>query len=70
MSSLFVIFFLGGGLIEVVRINLNFFSKNILFVCFNQEFFFAFKTIIVTFFFIFVRANFPRFRFDQLMFIG
>jgi NADH-quinone oxidoreductase subunit H len=28
------------------------------------------KTIIITFLFIFVRANLPRFRFDQLMFIG
>jgi NADH-quinone oxidoreductase subunit H len=43
---------------------------NSLISCLEHEFFFAFKTIIITFLFIFVRANLPRFRFDQLMFIG
>jgi NADH:ubiquinone oxidoreductase subunit H len=33
-------------------------------------FFFAIKSISITFFFIFVRANLPRFKFDQLMYIG
>ena len=28
------------------------------------------KTVILAFLFIFVRANLPRFRFDQLMYIG
>ena len=36
----------------------------------NQELIFAIKTIIITFLFIFIRANLPRFRFDQLMHIG
>lgn len=34
------------------------------------SFVFALKTITITFFFIFVRANLPRFRFDQLLYIG
>jgi NADH-quinone oxidoreductase subunit H len=70
MSSLFVIFFLGGGLFEIIRINLNFFSYSLLLSSLIQEFFFAFKIILITFFFIFVRANLPRLRFDQLMYIG
>lgn len=70
MSSLFVIFFLGGGLVEISRINIHTFISNSLFNSLEQELFFSIKTIIITFFFIFVRANLPRFRFDQLMFIG
>jgi NADH-quinone oxidoreductase subunit H len=62
MSSLFVIFFLGGY---------NF-------MCFDNCFvasivhiiIFSIKSILLTFLFIFVRANLPRFRFDQLMNIG
>jgi NADH-quinone oxidoreductase subunit H len=34
------------------------------------EFWFSFKTTIFCFLFIYVRANFPRFRYDQLMVIG
>ena len=70
MSSLFVIFFLGGGIFEIFRVNLNLFFNNNILNCLEQEFFFSLKTIIITFLFIFVRANLPRFRFDQLMFIG
>ena len=70
MSSLFVILFLAGGIFEFLSFNLNFFLHNSLISCLEHEFLFSFKTIIVTFFFIFVRANLPRFRFDQLMFIG
>jgi len=67
MSSLFVIFFLGGGMIFIS----NFFVINSgLFSIIYQDFFFILKVIFITFLFIFVRANLPRFRFDQLMFIG
>jgi NADH-quinone oxidoreductase subunit H len=52
MSSLFVILFLGGH---------HFYNS--LF----SEFFFAFKVLFINFLFIFVRANVPRYRFDQLM---
>ena len=65
MSSLFVIFFLGGGLSC-----LDFFFKTIIFLSLTQVLVFSVKTILVTFLFIFIRANLPRFRFDQLMFIG
>jgi NADH-quinone oxidoreductase subunit H len=66
MSSLFVIFFFGG-----MDTGINFFLFtgsffNILF----QEFFFFTKIMLITFLFVFIRANLPRFRFDQLMFIG
>jgi len=70
MSVLFVIFFLGGGLFEIIRFDVTFFFNNILIICLIHDFFFAFKTILITFLFIFIRANLPRFRFDQLMFIG
>lgn len=70
MSSLFVIFFLGGGLFEIIRTNLTFISYNLFLSSLIQEFFFASKIIVITFFFIFVRANLPRLRFDQLMYIG
>ena len=70
MSSLFVILFLGGGLSKILSFNLDIFSYGSLIISLQNEFFFALKTIIITFLFIFVRANLPRFRFDQLMFIG
>ena len=69
MSSLFVIFFLGGGSIYIF--NINFLVPNYIIISsLTQEFFFAIKTIIIVFLFIFIRANLPRFRFDQLMHIG
>jgi NADH-quinone oxidoreductase subunit H len=58
MSSLFVIFFLGGS---YPRYIFNFSLG---------EFFFAVKTVFICFFFILVRAMLPRYRFDQLMSIG
>jgi NADH-quinone oxidoreductase subunit H len=67
MSSLFVIFFLGGG--SFIETNIFLFDIN-LFYFFSREFSFAIKVIFITFLFIFIRANLPRFRFDQLMFIG
>ena len=54
MSSLFIILFFGGW---------NFFAI-------FPEFIFSLKIVIVAFFFIFIRANAPRYRFDQLMVIG
>jgi len=68
MSTLFVCFFLGG--------DAYFFSSNIyLFgagtlLKFGHEIIFSIKIVFIAFLFIFVRANLPRFRFDQLMFIG
>jgi NADH-quinone oxidoreductase subunit H len=54
MSSLFVIFFLGGW---------DFFGV-------NSEFIFSLKIAFIVFLFVFVRANLPRYRFDQLMVLG
>ena len=67
MSSLFVILFLGGGHFLLIHLNLflNIYINSLLYT-----FFFSVKTILITFLFIFVRANLPRFRFDQLMYIG
>jgi len=66
MSSLFVIFFLGGslGIGTFFVFFENFFSILI------QDLYFFIKIIFINFLFVFVRANLPRFRFDQLMFIG
>ena len=41
-----------------------------LFFCINPIFFFFFKVSIICFFFVLVRANFPRYRYDQLMHLG
>jgi NADH-quinone oxidoreductase subunit H len=54
MSALFVIFFLGGS---------DFFGL-------ESEFIFSLKVTLMVFLFIFVRANLPRYRFDQLMILG
>ena len=64
MSSIFVCFFLGGG---------DFMGDIFIFSSIApllQNIFFSLKVIILVALFIFVRANLPRFRFDQLMFIG
>jgi NADH-quinone oxidoreductase subunit H len=37
---------------------------------FSQSFFFSVKICLVLFFFIWVRATFPRYRYDQLMRLG
>jgi NADH-quinone oxidoreductase subunit H len=55
MASAAVLFFLGGW---------SFFNINFV------ELFFSIKIVIFCFFFIFVRAQLPRFRYDQLMAIG
>ena len=58
MSSVFVTIFFGGGS--------TFFFLPFLFI----DLFFYIKVIFLVFIFIFLRANLPRFRFDQLMIIG
>ena len=55
MASIYTCLFLGGG---------DFFL-----FCF-LDFFFYLKVVFFIFIFIFLRANLPRFRFDQLMVIG
>jgi len=59
MSSLFTTLFLGGG----SSLWFNYAGVGI-------DLLFYFKVIIVVFIIIFLRANLPRFRFDQLMSLG
>ena len=74
MSSLSVVFFFGGwfgfslpfpsffpGSLDFFFLMLSYFS---------QSFFFSVKICLVLFFFIWVRATFPRYRYDQLMRLG
>jgi NADH-quinone oxidoreductase subunit H len=61
MSSTLTIFFLGGWLPPVDIFPFSFIP---------HSFYFGFKTTIFLFFFIWVRASFPRYRYDQLMRIG
>jgi NADH-quinone oxidoreductase subunit H len=70
MSTLFVIFFLGGGSSEMYVLKISIFKNYLLFSSLLQEFFFSLKIIGVTFLFVFIRANLPRFRFDQLLYIS
>jgi NADH-quinone oxidoreductase subunit H len=59
MSGLIVIFFFGGWLSPIAAFDFL-----------PGEFWFSLKTTFFCFMFIFIRANFPRFRYDQLMSIG
>lgn len=61
MSSLISLFFLGGWLPP--------FNAQFLYWCPNV-FWFGLKVVLVLFFFIWVRAAFPRYRYDQLMRLG
>lgn len=70
MSTLFVLLFFGGGDYGTLAIFKVFFNCNSFIATLLYDFFLAFKVILVTFIFVFIRANLPRFRFDQLMFIG
>jgi NADH-quinone oxidoreductase subunit H len=58
MASLVAIFFFGGWLSPIF----DFFLPG--------EFWFSLKTTFFCYMFIFVRANLPRFRYDQLMSLG
>ena len=78
MSGLTVILFLGGWL-PLVDFNslFNYILSDDLFYYWQQlnyysffGFWFSFKIIVMAFFFIWVRAAFPRFRYDQLMNLG
>ena len=70
MSTIFILFFLGGGdfiwMVPLMQ-SIVLFSKNISIMF---DICFALKLICLVFFFVFIRANLPRFRFDQLMFLG
>jgi len=61
MASIYVILFLGGGQFFFSMIDFGFIFIDIIFYI---------KVITLIFIFIFLRANLPRFRFDQLMLIG
>jgi NADH-quinone oxidoreductase subunit H len=56
MSSIIVILFLGGWLAP--------------FSYLNGSIIFAIKLLIIMFFFVWIRATLPRYRYDHLMYIG
>lgn len=60
MSALVVIFFLGGGLMPNILFNIIPYTI----------FWFSLKILLITFFVLWIRASLPRYRYDQLMFIG
>ena len=61
MSSIIVILFLGGWLPP-----LNIFFFNYIYT----SFWFSIKLLLIMFFFIWIRATLPRYRYDQLMMLG
>jgi NADH:ubiquinone oxidoreductase subunit H len=50
--------------------NLVYGGVNNFFLIILYDFFLGLKIVLINFIFVFIRANLPRFRFDQLMFIG
>jgi len=69
MSGLFSILFLGGYLIPY-PLNVIVDALSSSYSVFIGVFFFIIKILIIIFLFILVRAAFPRYRYDQLMFLG
>ena len=70
MSMLFILFFGSDSSSHEIFDNFLFEYSNSIYTILIQNLFSSLKTIVICFFFIFIRANLPRFRFDQLMFIG
>jgi NADH-quinone oxidoreductase subunit H len=72
MSSLTVILFIGGNTLPDLII--VFFSSQLNFSCntiyYLTEIFFIIKLLLISLIFIFVRATYPRIRYDQLMELG
>ncbi len=66
MCFLFVLFFLGGGDFSYS----SFFELHSYLLVFLFDLILGLKVIVFVFLFVFIRANLPRFRFDQLMYIG
>jgi NADH-quinone oxidoreductase subunit H len=56
MSSIIVILFLGGWVSPIALL--------------SGSFCFAMKLLLVMFFFVWIRATLPRYRYDQLMYLG
>lgn len=78
MSSLTVVFFLGGWFGFSFAFPLSYLAVDngtfdflfLLLSYFSHSLFFSLKICLVLFFFIWVRASFPRYRYDQLMRLG
>jgi NADH-quinone oxidoreductase subunit H len=70
MSTLYVLFFFGGGDYVNFLFLKTSFSCDSFFFSILYDFFLGVKIVFIAFIFVFIRANLPRFRFDQLMFIG
>lgn len=71
-SIIFAMFFLGeyGNMLLMASITVIFFLGGWSFIIQLPEFFFAIKIIFFCFFFIFIRSQLPRYRYDQLMVLG
>jgi len=71
-SIIFAMFFLGeyGNILLMAALYIIFFFGGWDFYGFDSELIFSLKVVLVVFLFIFVRANLPRYRFDQLMILG
>jgi NADH-quinone oxidoreductase subunit H len=65
-SAVQSILFLGGFSVPFV----TYFTTNFFIISIMESFFFSFKIVLISFFFIVTRALLPRFRYDQLMQIG
>jgi NADH-quinone oxidoreductase subunit H len=68
----FALFFLGeyGNIIFISSLNSLFFLGGWFFFSFYSSFFFAIKTFFFILLFIWSRAAFPRYRYDQLIKLG